>query len=954
MSSIATFHSTSSTSSFSFPKAVPLTELPETAQIVLSERPRLINVTHQIPFACTLIDRTGQASSTGPNGAPTLSSGVGTPTNRRASIAAPRHPAASSPSLETDNTTTAPNSVKGVNGLSGDGGENDGDCILDPRRGHSAMYSGILSLNKDYETVQIGWVGEIADQDGYIVPSKNLTEEHKQNLKDKLWEEKVVPIFLEDGRAAGHYEGYCKTVLWPLFHYLLWDEATDGRQEKKNWDDYVFVNQQFADAIVEQYQPGDVVWIHDYHLLLVPHMLRQKLPGAAIGVFIHAPFPSSEIFRCLPKRVEVLNGLLGANQIGFQTYSYARHFISCCTRVNGYESTPRGVDAMGSTVWVGTFPIGIDAERVERQRKAPGVLPKMEAIRKTYKGKRIIVGRDKLDLVKGVQQKLQAFEKFLNDYPEMQGQVVMIQVTSPPLVENPKLEAKIAELVAHINGTYGSLNFTPVHHYHQHIDRDEYYALLSIADIGLITSVRDGMNTTSLEYIMCQKENKGPLILSEFTGTAGSLGGAMMVNPWDYQGVARVIYDALNLTEADKITRHSQLHKHVLAHTAQFWAKNFISELILNVGTWDQSTPTPYLDQDIIIEKYNSAKKRLLMFDYDGTLTPIRKTPGAAVPQEHMLKALTALANDPNNVVWVISGRDQKVLEEWLGEVENLGFSAEHGSFMRQPGSKKWINLTESLDMGWKSDVIEIFTYYTERTQGSFIEHKRSSLTWHYRMADPEFGQFQAKECQNHLENAVLSKLPVEILVGKKNLEVRPTIVNKGEIVKRLMSQHPDAEFVLCAGDDKTDEDMFRALAGNGAAAQRRESLNANNRAILEPYTDELVAATAAKIAQATFQHSLEHAPLIPLSTKNNSNGSNSGLKPPAPFSVATPQQPSTPGSVVSVGSTGSQGSLSHLANEHFSITIGHALKKTLANWHVTSPEELIRILGILSGVADP
>lgn len=212
---------------------------------------------------------------------------------------------------------------------------------------------------------------------------------------------------------------------------------------------------------------------------------------------------------------------------------------------------------MGSTVWVGTFPIGIDAERVERQRKAPGVLPKMDAIRKTYKGKRIIVGRDKLDLVKGVQQKLQAFEKFLNDYPDMQGEVVLIQVTSPPLVENPKLEAKIAELVAHINGTYGSLNFTPVHHYHQHIDRDEYYALLSVADIGLITSVRDGMNTTSLEYIMCQQENHGPLILSEFTGTAGSLSGAMMVNPWDYQGVAKVIYDALHLSEADKLVRHN-------------------------------------------------------------------------------------------------------------------------------------------------------------------------------------------------------------------------------------------------------------------------------------------------------------------------------------------------------------------------------------------------------------
>ncbi|KAF9182961.1 threalose-6-phosphate phosphatase [Haplosporangium sp. Z 767] len=958
-SSIATCHSTSSTSSLSARPAVPLTMLPETAQVVLSAKPRLINVTHQIPYACTLIDRTSLSCNA--NGIPGGTNGPSSPINRRSSIGVLRQPAAVSPPINTQDSADAATKGSGTAGRALE----DGDCILEPRRGHSAMYSGIMSLNKDLETIQIGWVGELADQDGYIVPSKSLTEKHKQSLKNKLWQQaKVVPIFLEDSRAAGHYEGYCKTVLWPLFHYLLWEEATDGRIETKNWDDYVAVNQTFTDAIVEQYQPGDIVWIHDYHLLLVPHMLRQKLPGAAIGVFIHAPFPSSEIFRCLPKRVEVLNGLLGANQIGFQTYSYARHFISCCTRVNGYESTPRGVDAMGSTVWVGTFPIGIDAERVERQRKAPGVLPKMDAIRKTYKGKRIIVGRDKLDLVKGVQQKLQAFEKFLNDYPEMQGEVVLIQVTSPPLVENPKLEAKIAELVAHINGTYGSLNFTPVHHYHQHIDRDEYYALLSVADIGLITSVRDGMNTTSLEYIMCQSENHGPLILSEFTGTAGSLGGALMVNPWDYQGVARVIYDALNLTEEDKIARHSQLHKHVLSHTAQFWAKSFISELILNVGTWDQSTPTPYLDTSIMVDEYKSAKKRLLMFDYDGTLTPIRKTPGAAVPQEHMLKALTALAKDPNNVVWVISGRDQNVLEEWLGGIENLGFSAEHGSFMRQPGSKKWVNLTESLDMSWKNDVIEIFTYYTERTQGSFIEHKRSSLTWHYRMADPEFGAFQAKECQNHLENAVLSKLPVEILVGKKNLEVRPTVVNKGEIVKRLLSQHPEAEFVLCAGDDKTDEDMFRALAGlsNNGNGSRRESLQA--RSANEPGKDELAAVAAvaaAKLAEAEIERSLEHSPNV-LNRQNNlnpngisqtQNGTN--LKPSGTISAdaALQVQLSAPDSITSLATLNTQGYNYTLASVHFSITIGHALKKTLANWHVTSPEELIRALGIMSGVVD-
>ncbi|KAF9416520.1 threalose-6-phosphate phosphatase [Podila epigama] len=916
--------------------SVPLTELAETSQVFLGEKPRIINVTHQIPFACSIIDQctaspSATTSSLATNGhiisgtrsdsnSGTSSGSGSSPSNRRSSFAIPRQ--SMSPSSASQSQPFPP-----MNGRTEpDDSTEDNDCILEQRRGRSALYSGINSIRKDLETIQLGWVSEITNQDGYVVPSNSLTEAQQKSIKVKLWKrEKVVPIFLEDNRAAGHYEGYCKKVLWPLFHYVLWDKATDGREERQNWEDYVFVNQKFADAIVEQYKTGDIIWIHDYHLLLIPHMLRQVLPGAAIGFFFHAPFCSSEIFRALPKRVQILNGLLGSSQIGFQTYSYARHFISCCTRVNGYESTPRGVDAKGSTVWVGTFPIGIDAERVERQRKAPGVLPKIDAIRNLYKDKRIIVGRDKLDPVKGVQQKLQAFEKFLITYPEMQGQVVLIQVTSPSLVENPKLEAKIAEMVASINGTFGSLDFTPVHYYHQHIDRDEYYALLSIADVGLITPTRDGMNTTSLEYVMCQQEQHGPLILSEFTGTAGSLGGALMVNPWDYLGVAKAINDALNLTKEDKAARH------------KFWAKSFISELMLNVSNWDQSAPTPRLDQSIIVQKYKAARKRLLMFDYDasGTLTPIRKTPGAAVPQMHMLKALTALAQDPANIVWVISGRDQKMLEEWLGTVENLGFSAEHGSFMRQPGSKKWTNLTESLDMSWKNEVIEIFTYYTERTQGSFIEHKRSSLTWHYRMADPEFGAFQAKECQNHLENAVLSKLAVEILVGKKNLEVRPTTINKGEIVKRLLNQHPDVEFVLCAGDDKTDEDMFRALASAGNSRQQQDNsyLQQQQRkpsVTLETSNGEIIEEAAVNDVQANLDTSIEHLSIAP---------NHAAIHPPSPNTTLAKNGLMSPNTLT--------------ANAYFSVTIGHALKKTLANWHVTSPEELIRVLGMLSGVID-
>ncbi|KAJ3072177.1 threalose-6-phosphate phosphatase, partial [Quaeritorhiza haematococci] len=694
-----------------------------------------------------------------------------------------------------------------------------------PRSGHSALFSCSKYLASEAPVVHIGYLGQcyttsatangnaphsavlgtngnvLAREDvatavngailGAPVPQSLLPQEIKDRLREELLREKRCwPVFLEEKQANGHYEGYCKTALWQLFHYILWDAATNGANEGTYWHDYLSVNQKFADAVAEVYQPGDTIWVQDYHLLLVPSMIREKIPRAAIGFFLHTPFPSSEIFRCLPKRKEILQGILGSNLVGFQTYSYARHFISSCTRVLGLESSPKGVDYQGHLVTVGIFPIGIDIQRVESRRKTKAVLDKMAAIRDMYPNRKIIIGRDKLDHIKGVQHKLNAFEKFLTLYPEWQNRVVLLQVTTPPQRESTKLESRVSELVSRINGHFGSLQFAPVHHYHQHLEQDEYYALLSVADLGLVTAIRDGMNTTSHEFVVCQQEHFGPLILSEFTGTAGSLSAAMLVNPWDYTGVANAINEALTMSREEKMIKHQQLYDHVISHSAEFWSKSFIKELITSSSTPEEQSPTPPLDFKDVVERYRKSKRRLLMFDYDGTLTPIRKIPSAAVPPPPMLAAMEELVKDPRNYCFVISGRDQECLENWLGHIKGLGLSAEHGSFIKYPdealGSSAptsssdpssttdatgWVNLTSEMDLSWKQEVTEIFTYYTERTQGSFIEHKRCSITWHYRLADPDYGLFQAKECRNHLENAVLSKLPVEILIGKKNLE---------------------------------------------------------------------------------------------------------------------------------------------------------------------------------------
>lgn len=666
-----------------------------------------------------------------------------------------------------------------------------------------------------------------------LVEGVTVTKGDRERLEAQLQNSKygkILPVWLFDEsdepqddillKDQGGWRRYAEREIYPILHYKQ-NGPTDGRAERKWWADYVRLNRLFADRIAKAYQPGDIVWVHDYHLFLLPSLLRQRIPNVYLGFYLHAPFPSSEYMRCLAKRKEVLTGVLGANMIGFQTFSYSRHFSSCCTRVLGFESNSAGVDAYGAHVAVDVFPIGIDVKAV--QKVAFGnqeVEDAVAGLRRLYAGRKIIVGRDRLDSVRGVAQKLQAFEMFLERYPEWRDKVVLIQVTTPTSVEEEKEDpeaktaSQISNLVSTINGRFGSLSFSPVQYYPQYFTKVEYFALLRAADVGLITTLRDGMNTTSLEYVVCQQNNHGPLILSEFSGTAGSLASAIHINPWDQGGVAAAIDKALSMTPEERLEQHTKLYKHVMTNTVGAWSTQYLHRLLTNLSSFDQSVTTPALDRSKLLKQYRAARKRLFMFDYDGTLTPIVKDPQAAIPSDRVLRNIKSLAADPRNAVWIISGRDQAFLDEWMGHIPELGLSAEHGCFIRQPREDDWENLAERTDMGWQKEVMEIFQHYTERTQGSFIERKRVALTWHYRRADPEYGAFQAKECRKHLEETVGKKWDVEVMCGKANLEVRPTFVNKGFIASRLVKEYgplPESapEFILCLGDDFTDEGMF-------------------------------------------------------------------------------------------------------------------------------------------------
>ncbi|KAI0063941.1 trehalose 6-phosphate phosphatase [Artomyces pyxidatus] len=778
---------------------------------------------------------------------------------------------------------------------------------LAARQGHTAMISGIRSLSATHEQIIIGWTGDIESpvaNSGTKIPSNSLSEEDKTALEEEIAryegdDEEIkgktayVPVWLDDKVAHGHYDGYCKQTLWPLFHYLLWQDVSPNSHSAsfsadEDWAPYEQANAAFARRILDVYQPGDLVWIHDYHLLLVPKLLRMMVPDACVGLFVHTPWPSSEVFRCLPRRKEILDGMLGANLVCFQTYSYSRHFTSSCVRVCGYEVAARGIDVQGHVTSVMHTPVGVDADRVARDLLRPGIQPKLAALLKLYSGKKIIIGRDKLDVVKGVVQKLRAFGKFLTDYPEWRGKVVLIQVTSPALSDSPKLERQVSELVSSINGEFGGLDFIPVHHYHQTIKKDEFYALLSAADLGVITPLRDGMNTTSMEFVIAQeKTKKSPLILSEFMGISSNMTDALQINPWNLGDVAKAMHTGLLMSQAEKEQRHAALHAVVTTHTSHTWAMMLVKMLLGMMDSQNMARSTPVLPTDHMLSRYRCAPKRLFLLDYDGTLAPIVKTPSMAVPSPDTLKALTELAQDPKNLVYIISGRDGAFLEEHLGHIQGLGMSAEHGGFMRPPGEAHWTNFTESLDMEWMGEVLEVFKYYTERTTGSHIEVKKSSITWHYRATDPEWGQFQCRQCQDLLENNVAHKRPIEVLVGKKNLEVRPIAINKGEIVKRILYQNPDAGFVFCAGDDKTDEDMFRSLSFPESSG---------------PLTME----APLSVSLLTTEKEQEH----PVVTLNLSS------------------------------------------SDIFTTAVGHATKRTLAKWHVTSPLEVISELLQLASVS--
>lgn len=707
----------------------------------------------------------------------------------------------------------------------------DGTFSLSHVRGNLSIYLTFyyLSQQTKWETHMVGWTGEILGPHGEPQDLR-LTVDQKKDLVEQMASanasEHIHPVWLL--RDPPRWRRYAELVLWPVLHYIN-PRSTGSVDEEQWWTDYVRFNEAYATAICSIYKPGDIVWIHDYYLFLLPNILRSRLKDVHIALHVHTPFPSLEYFRCLLRRLALLEGMLGATRIAFENESFLRHFVSLAARVLGCDAAPSLVTVYGHTTLLEAAPGGIDAAKIVTDAYTEEADNLVASIRKNYGLCRIVVGRDRLDPVRGVLQKIEAFGRLLEMYPEWIGKVVLVQVLLRSPGFDEAYERLVAEQVQLVNNRYGTLEYRPIHHLLR-IARPEYLALLRAADLGLITLVRDGSNTTALEYVACQRDGGLPLVLLEFSGSTAILPEATVVNPWDAVGVARSVHECLNMPQEKRKALAERLYKLVQANTMQHATNAFLRHFIEGLGEHEEHL-TPPLDRPLLLRAYEKSERRLFLFDYDGTLAPIVKDPDAAIPTQRALRVLQKLADDPKNRVWIILGRDQQFLDRWLGsKVPKLGLLAEHGCFVKDVGGG-WVGLAESMDMTWQKDVEEVMSYYTERTPGLFIERKKVALTWHYRKADHQFGELQAREMKQHIQATMAKKYDVEVMSGKANVEVRPRFVNKGEVAKRLalsahgasfeavalgksesVSEDKLPDFIFCIGDDKTDEDMFDAV----------------------------------------------------------------------------------------------------------------------------------------------
>jgi trehalose 6-phosphate synthase/phosphatase len=616
------------------------------------------------------------------------------------------------------------------------------------------------------------------------------------------------PVSLSAREVSQYYGGFANGTLWPLLHTFVGRTRIDAA----TWRVYERVNERFAGAVAEDARRGALVWVHDYHLLLVPHALRRLVPDARLAFFLHVPFPAADVFRVLPWSRNLLRGMLASDLVGFQIPAYADHFLACAERLLGCEVDRAAgiVRFEGREVSVQTHPISVDAEAIEQLAGVAGRRARDDRMAE-------ILGVDRLDYTKGLHERLLALERFLERYPQYHERVRFTQILVPSrehVADYRDLKREIDETVGRINGRFSEAGWTPIRYFVRSLPHEDLVPLYRQADVALVTPLRDGMNLVAKEYVIAQLENDGVLVLSEMAGAAEELQEALVVNPLDLDAVAQALHRALSMPEDERKARMSALRDRVRAHDVHAWVNRFLEAA---GGAAQQARASMASPTEAVLRRlapWLAQRPTVALFlDYDGTLTPLAARPEAARLADPVRQTLEQALRTPRVDLVVVSGRSLADLKEMVG-VPGLTYVANHGFEIDGPGITYCHPGTERFLTALAAAARDLEALGAE---GAWVEHKGITITYHLRAVPPALRE----KAQRRAEK-VFRKHKLRVLSGHDAVEGRPPVDwHKGHAVlfvvgRRHGLQWPARVRALYVGDDATDEDAFRSLRGMG------------------------------------------------------------------------------------------------------------------------------------------
>jgi trehalose 6-phosphate synthase/phosphatase len=621
----------------------------------------------------------------------------------------------------------------------------------------------------------------------------------------------IVPVFLEKKTESLYYNGFSNTLIWPLFHYF----PNYAEYDEAFYTAYRKVNYQFAEVIENIATPDDIVWVHDYHLMLVPGFLKKGKKQFSCSFFLHIPFPSYELMKLIPEdwRNEILNSLLCNDVLGFHTHEYTSHFKRSISFFLGIESMNNTVTLNNHLTLIKDYPISIDFQKFNDAFDDPEVVRGRKQIRRRYEGEKIIFSLDRLDYSKGVINRLQAFENLLEKHPEQKTRIVFLINVIPSrekISAYAERKRMIEENISRINGVYGTVHWQPIIYRYQSLSFQELVACYTSCDVALVTPLRDGMNLVAKEFVASRKDQKGVLILSEFAGAALELTSALMVNPNDVHLMQSSMLQAIKLEESEQKARMSEMQQVVKTNDVNKWTNSFLEDIRTSKASssWSHPNIMSYHEKIEIFEAYHAAKRRLIVLDYDGTLIPYYNKPQDAVPGDVLKDLVNKVAKSKKNKVLLISGRDPETLETWF-KSSKIDIAAEHGIVHKAVDQKEWCN-PDNVNLKWKAEVKTLIEKFVASIPGSFIEEKKYSIAWHYRAIENIDEETVKLNLSKELMMLNVNN-EFDILHGNKVIEIKSAHTNKGKFVMQLMAQE-QFDFVLAIGDDTTDEDMFNVL----------------------------------------------------------------------------------------------------------------------------------------------